>query len=907
MRFLSSLFVVFLNIFNPIPLSSNNDFDFEDLFENHQTVMLIVNPETGMIYYSNQAAAAFYGYSKETLMSMSIMEINILTYEQIISEMEKATQEERNFFVFRHQLASGDIKTVHVYSYPIIIEQDEYLFSIIIDQTAYVALSARNRTINALILFLLTILVIGFTYLSIKFWFKKRSIEQANRLINEQERVKSILIANLPGVAYRCKDDNNWSMLYISEKIAEITGYTQDDFYTNRIQYQDLIDPTYSSVVRDAFKQGAKSLQQVNLSYPIITKDKKIKWVEEYARYINQKTEDGLEIIEGFIQDITDKKVADTNALHYKNLLQHIISKSNQGIAVHDNDLNYVYVSKAYREMYRIQDRDIIGKHHYEVFPDLPQKWRDIHQRCLKGEVLRGDRDLFERADGSLDYTRWMCRPWYDEDNQIGGIIIYTEVINDLIKAEIQLKESRDQLQLVMEKLPIGIAVNSVDPEVNFVYMNDRFPEFYRTTKENLKKSDSFWEAVYEDEIFREEIKKRVIGDITSGDVKRMIWENIPITRKNEPTKYITAYGTPVPGSNLVISTVVDVTDRKEKEDKILYASNHDYLTGLPNRRYFEDKIIEIDKEESYPLGVLMMDFDGLKLINDAYGHESGNLALKKITAVLSESKRANDFLARIGGDEFVILCPNTNHEEAKNLKHIILDKIAKITMDDIVFSLSIGVMVKTDEKIDFSVIFKEAENDMYAKKVIHGQSARNEAVMTIFQALKEKYQDERTHSDKVSEYCRLIGEKLNLRRDEIKELELAGLMHDIGKITIPDNILGKPGSLNAKEWNTMQKHTINGYQILRSADKYSRLAEYALSHHERVDGNGYPNGLKGEEIPLFARIISIADAYEVMTSDRPYRKAMDKEKAMSILQENAGTQFDEYLVSVFLKEIIEL
>jgi HD-GYP domain-containing protein (c-di-GMP phosphodiesterase class II) len=193
----------------------------------------------------------------------------------------------------------------------------------------------------------------------------------------------------------------------------------------------------------------------------------------------------------------------------------------------------------------------------------------------------------------------------------------------------------------------------------------------------------------------------------------------------------------------------------------------------------------------------------------------------------------------------------------------------------------------------------------MYANKILHGQSTRNETIMTLFEALREKYEEEKLHSNRVSEYCKMMGENLGLSNDQIKELEFAGLMHDIGKITIPDRILDKPRKLTDIEWDIMKTHTINGYQILRSADKYSQLAEYALTHHERWDGKGYPNGLKGEEIPLFSRVISVCDAFEAMTADRPYRKALDYRVAIDELNRCAGSQFDSKLVEIFIKAIV--
>ncbi len=634
--------------------------------------------------------------------------------------------------------------------------------------------------------------------------------------------------------------------------------------------------------------------------------DNRYVWLSVIAILLFAKGEDKPNQVYSTFEDITEKRAADSEVTYRKDLLHYVIGHGHQGVAVHDKNLNYVYVSDRYCDMYKV-DKNIIGKNHYEVFPDLPQKWRDVHQRTLKGETLKGDRDVFERADGTVEYTRWLSQPWYDQNEEIAGIIIYTEIINELVNTEAQLKKTIEQLQLVMDNLTIGIAVNSVDPEVEFEYMNDNFPKFYGTTREKLMKSGSFWDEVYEDEIFRAEIKQKVLEGLASDDPKLKRWEFVPITKEGKIERYITAQGVNVPDSPLIISMVMDVTEQRLKEEAVIYTSNHDFLTKLPNRKYFEEKLIELDQDQYYPLLVTMIDFDGLKLINDAYGHNIGDIALQEVSRVFKNSLKETDFLARVGGDEFVILCPNTTSEEFNILYNIIMSNLQLVVVEDMKLSLSIGHDVKKHHSMDINEVLKNAENNMYSSKILHGQSARNETIMTLFETLNEKYEEEKLHSDRVSKYCKQMGEKLNLTIDQIKELEFAGLMHDIGKITIPDNILDKPSDLTDDEWTIMKKHTINGYNILRSADKYSKLAEYALTHHERWDGTGYPNGLKGEEIPLFSRIISIADAYEAMTADRPYRKSLDSKVAVSELYRCAGSQFDETLVEIFVKEIVQI
>lgn len=176
---------------------------------------------------------------------------------------------------------------------------------------------------------------------------------------------------------------------------------------------------------------------------------------------------------------------------------------------------------------------------------------------------------------------------------------------------------------------------------------------------------------------------------------------------------------------------------------------------------------------------------------------------------------------------------------------------------------------------------------------------------MDILQTLTYKHHEEALHSRRVSDYCVRVGHVLGLDDERIDELRLAGMFHDIGKISIPDHIINKPGKLTDEEWTVMRMHPVIGYEILSAAAEYAALAPYARSHHERMDGRGYPDQLKGDEIPLISRIISISDAYEAMTADRPYRKAMDKKAAIEELRAHAGTQFDPALVEIFIERVL--
>ncbi len=348
-----------------------------------------------------------------------------------------------------------------------------------------------------------------------------------------------------------------------------------------------------------------------------------------------------------------------------------------------------------------------------------------------------------------------------------------------------------------------------------------------------------------------------------------------------------------------------DITEPMRKQKEIEYISIHDFLTGLFNRRHFVEAFTELDEEDNYPLGMMMIDLNGLKILNDAYGHDTGDRALKKVADVLKLVSREDDIVCRIGGDEFAIILLNIDVQTLDTMKETIQLRLSNILIENIPLSVAIGYEMKKDGTLDLEDVIKNAENQMYRNKVTEGRSIRNSAIKAILKTLTDKFVDEKTHSTRVSELCKKMGIALSVKSDDLKELEIAGLFHDIGKISIPDDILYKPARLTPEEFEIIKTHTENGYHILRAADEYSNLAEYALSHHEHFDGRGYPRGLKGKDIPLFSRIICIADAFEAMTSDRVYRKKMSDQDAVKEIIKYAGTQFDPELAKIFVEKVL--
>lgn len=348
-----------------------------------------------------------------------------------------------------------------------------------------------------------------------------------------------------------------------------------------------------------------------------------------------------------------------------------------------------------------------------------------------------------------------------------------------------------------------------------------------------------------------------------------------------------------------------DVSEMVRHREQVEYLSYRDHLTGLYNRRFFEEELERLDVEENWPLAMIVADVNGLKLTNDAFGHSVGDQLLCKVAGVLKQTVGQNNIAARLGGDEFAVVMTNAGREKAERVVHEIKTRIEQQEVHSISISIAVGFEIKTSQKQSLQEVFNKAESRMYRNKLFYGPSYRGETVNLIINALYQKNEREEEHSNRVAQLCMAMGEALKMSEEEIRELETIGLLHDIGKITIDDSILNKEDVLTDDEWSDIKRHPELGFRILSAVKDMSRISEFVLSHHERYDGTGYPQGLKGDDIPLQSRIVAVVDAYDAMTNERPYREPLSSQSAAEELRKNAGTQFDPYLVEVFLTRVL--
>lgn len=345
------------------------------------------------------------------------------------------------------------------------------------------------------------------------------------------------------------------------------------------------------------------------------------------------------------------------------------------------------------------------------------------------------------------------------------------------------------------------------------------------------------------------------------------------------------------------VVTFIDITNKKKDEEQIKYLSCHDSLTGLFNRRYFEYYLKQIDTAASLPISILFGDLNGLKLMNDVFGHSVGDELIQTTAKVLKKVCGHEDIIARIGGDEFVILLPKTGPNRANTIMERVKVEMAKKEICDIKCSIAIGCDTKFDISQNVEKVMGNAEREMYEEKLLSKKNYSINTINAILKTLHRRNPREKKHSHGVARLCDQIGRTMQLSEYERKCLKDVAYTHDIGKIILSDEILNKE-VLSESEKQQVQQHTIIGYRILNLFDNTLNLAECVYSHHEKWDGTGYPKGLKGEEIPLISRIIAIVERYEEILSED---QDDAKDKALEEIRNESGKSFDPNLTELFI------
>jgi len=723
-------------------------------------------------------------------------------------------------------------------------------------------------------------------------------------LVNERQRFETLTQQSPFGMALIDKEGNH---TYVNPRFVEIFGYDLIDA-PNRKEWflKAYPDPEYRKKVISDWLERVESTPPGQKSCGVFTVTCK-DGGEKVVRFTPVRLHTGEFLMT--CEDITQGKRLEEELLRLRKAVD---STGNAIIMTDKKGVNVIYHNDSLVNMLGYTNEELIRGGAPRIYADQDTA-REIYKTIVSGRSWKGELELRTR-DGRNIPVYLHGDAVQDETGEIVGMFgIYTD-ISERKLTEDKLHAANQQLMDIIDFLPDATFV--IDREGKVIAWNHAIEEMTGVRKEDMLGKGDYAYAVpfygkarpiLIDLIFYKDKHVELSYEFIERKESTICGESQTPSLFNGQGAYLWGKASPLFDSegNLIgaIESIRDITERKRTEEQLKYLSLHDPLTGLYNRTFFEDSMRRAGDGRFSPVGIIVCDLDGLKFINDTLGHDAGDSLLENAAAVIEGSFRQSDIVSRIGGDEFAILLIHSDEktvEEACNRLRHAIDRYNE-ARPEIPLSISMGFAVSTQSDHGINELFKEADNNMYREKLHCSQSARSAIVQTLMKALEARDFITEGHAVRLQEFVTILAGAIDLPKRNISDLNLLAKFHDIGKVGVSDNILFKPGNLSSEEAAEMRRHCEIGYRIAQSAPDLAPIAEWILKHHEWWNGKGYPQGLKGEEIPLECRILAIADAYDAMTNNRPYRKAMTHHDAVRELKRCSGTQFDPHLVDKFV------
>ena len=494
-------------------------------------------------------------------------------------------------------------------------------------------------------------------------------------------------------------------------------------------------------------------------------------------------------------------------------------------------------------------------------------------------------------------------------DNDVDEMtVLMNGVLTNQERRIIQKKLFEERSKYFQTLISIGDGVMVVDPTGKIEMLNKVAQQLTGWTNEEARGKQYTEVFVLSHEDRRSKIEDPIITAMAT-DQTQELKNHAVLTAKDGSVFCLEDSAAPIKnekGETVGIVLVFrDVSEKNQQRKEIEYLSFHDALTGLYNRRFLEEELLRLDTERNLPIAIIMGDVNGLKLTNDIFGHAHGDVFLKKITDVMRRTCRADDIIARWGGDEFVILLPKTTIEQARLIKKRIKTEFARDGVKVIKGNISLGCDVKTAMAQSIMECLESAEEKMYAAKILERDDFKSATLDSIITTLQSDSPQEEEPAQRVSKWCHDLGVTMELPHVKIRRLKLAGYFHDIGKIVLHKDLLEANSERTEEEISEIKKHPIMGYRILNAFDDTMSLADAVLHHHERWDGSGYPKGLKGEEIPFLARVVAVASYYDRLTSSEGEAQALNQHPLTHL--EKIEGHFDPEIKREFINMIKNL
>lgn len=451
------------------------------------------------------------------------------------------------------------------------------------------------------------------------------------------------------------------------------------------------------------------------------------------------------------------------------------------------------------------------------------------------------------------------------------------------------LQASENKYKRLIENLSGEYFFYIVDMEGELEYVSPSVQDMLGYTPEEFLRQDRTLTRRGLDERFFKEQNREIEIETARGD-KRIIEVTEVLIRERS-------------GEIVALEGIAkDITEKKERQLEIEYLSFHDSMTGLYNRRFFEAELSRLDVSRNYPISILYGDINGLKLANDIFGHEVGDKLIMTVSKIIKMECRGDDIIARIGGDEYAIILPKANRDVVEGIVSRIMKAIERERLNGIVVSVSFGWATKQSEGEALEDTLKKADERMYKKKLKESPVMRRNTVELIISKAEELGIVQAKIKSKDADILDGLSRELELDDRERELLFESYRLRNIGKYALDKSILESTEKLKNSDWNSVKRHPELGYRILSATPKYERYADFILYHHENWDSTGYPNGIGEKSIPLISRVIAVVDAYSSMVEDRKFRRAYDRDFAISEIKSCSGKRYDPDIVDIFLR-----
>ncbi|HWQ30849.1 MAG TPA: PAS domain S-box protein, partial [Negativicutes bacterium] len=703
---------------------------------------------------------------------------------------------------------------------------------------------------------------------------------------------KNILLTSVNDIIFELDEDYTFRSVLIADEVSlfiprnEVIGIKIDALFPEEL----------ASKLLETFKKAALSGQKKNVRYksPYHNDDR---WLE--AEIFTWRTHVVAKGYIASIREVTEQKKLEDALLIKTEELEKFFELNPDLLCIADFNGNIIKINNACERILGYPVNELLKKSLLDlVITEDLKTAKEVLNRLCGGEKVLNYVNGCKCMDGSVRYIEWCSQPH-------NGIIYTTgRDITERRQTEEALRLSEERLNVAMKAARAGLWDWNMKNDT--IYYSPMWRAILGYEQDEIDDTYEAWSKLWhpEDvEMVRKAIKDYIKGESSHFEVTHRIKDKSGNWRWTLARGELARDEKGEPGR--LTGTNIDITGLKEAEKEIRYLSFHDQLTGLYNRRFYEEELKRLDTMRNLPISLIMVDINGLKLANDAFGHTLGDRLLKKAAEAIKLECRSDEIVSRIGGDEFVVILPGTDSLGAEMLAKRIKNSVFAEKVDMLDLSISLGWATKTHPGEAMEDIFNKAEDNMYRRKLVESPETKEKAVQTIINGLWERLPEERTHSKRVSRLCESIAEELGFSREEIETIKEAAMLHDIGYITLNEAILEKPGKLDDHEWIEVKRHSEKGYLILSSVNRMAQQAKFVLHHHEHWDGSGYPNSLKGGSIPLGSRIIGIGGSYDAMICDRAYRKALSKEEAISEIAKNSGKLFDPELARLFTEGIV--